>query len=923
MGLLGSQSVRGRFISLLALLKLGRMYRIDRLYRHLEFNLALPLVVTRLTRVATYGFFLVHWAGCGFWFIAMQEAGLGRPSWLSHLTAAEPQVAAWSVWDQYTFSVYWAVSTFYALSTDELSPQTSAEVIFTMVYIALNILLWAWIIGSVVLLVARGDESSARYRHRMHALERYGSDKGLPQDMRELIEEHLRLHLTTSQEADEQMLASLPTTLRRRVLRHLYGSQLQRCWLLGGVKPKFFDALLGVARLETFMPQVEILTEGDEVNELMLVVAGYLEAFASSAAAEERDRESILNAVRYSRAPSDVLADLAKGKKGGMGSGYNMLGPGDVFGEVAFFTEVPQLELVRSLTVCRVLVVSRPAYAALAQDFPLSSTAMLEALQKNAEQGVSDEFRGGAASRLLRGSLVASLPGLSYQHTSPETLGAEVVAGAGKEALNSSSWRGTTFSGAASVGGLSVRQQQVVGNLQRIRAVVKHHVAQADETRTGQFLSAAAKGEADRVKLLLQQGYNPNTADYDKRTALMLAAAHGHKAVVDMLLAVNANVNARDSTGRTALLEAAKAGHADILALLLGRGAKLALEPQRQAQALCGAVSRGDMPQLSNLLHAGADANVTDYDRRTPLHVAAAESNLPAVRLLVEAGSARLDAVTRHGATPLDEAHAAAATAVVEALEALVPPAEAAAARRRADARRAEAMLLAASAGDVSAVQQLLNRGCPPDACDYDKRTGLMLAAANGQEAVVSLLLSHGANPNARDNLGSSALLEAVKAGQAGLVGRLVQAGAALQLSSSELSSALCSMVVGEQAALLRTYIAAGADVTAGDYDKRTPLHIAAAEGKLAMAVLLVEEGGAELSARDRWGATPLDEARRVGAADVADYLSSSQAAQAATAARTKLAGLQGNSSRFGLQMQAEAAGGSSSSSSSGPHQQL
>lgn len=78
-------------------------------------------------------------------------------------------------------------------------------------------------------------------------------------------------------------------------------------------------------------------------------------------------------------------------------------------------------------------------------------------------------------------------------------------------------------------GGLSTRQQQVVGNLQRIRAVVKHHVRQVDETRTGQFLSAAASGQVDRVKLLLQQGYNPNTADYDKRTALMLAAANGHK----------------------------------------------------------------------------------------------------------------------------------------------------------------------------------------------------------------------------------------------------------------------------------------------------------------------------------------------------------------------------------------------------------
>jgi hypothetical protein len=50
-----------------------------------------------------------------------------------------------------------------------------------------------------------------------HALERYGRDKGLPQEMKELIEGHLRLNFTTNQEADEQMLATLPTTLRRYV----------------------------------------------------------------------------------------------------------------------------------------------------------------------------------------------------------------------------------------------------------------------------------------------------------------------------------------------------------------------------------------------------------------------------------------------------------------------------------------------------------------------------------------------------------------------------------------------------------------------------------------------------------------------------------------------------------------------------------
>jgi hypothetical protein len=47
-----------------------------------------------------------------------------------------------------------------------------------------------------------------------------------------------------------------PPPPRSRILRYLYGDHLSRCWLLADVKPKFFDALLGVARLETFMPQV-------------------------------------------------------------------------------------------------------------------------------------------------------------------------------------------------------------------------------------------------------------------------------------------------------------------------------------------------------------------------------------------------------------------------------------------------------------------------------------------------------------------------------------------------------------------------------------------------------------------------------------------------------------------------------------------
>jgi potassium channel len=49
-------------------------------------------------------------------------------------------------------------------------------------------------------------------------------------------------------------------------------------------------------------------------------------------------------------------------------------------------------------------------------------------------------------------------------------------------------------------------------------------------------------------------------------------------------------------------------------------------------------------------------------------------------------------------------------------------------------------------------------------------------------------------------------------------------------------------------------------------------VHIAAAEGNLA-ALKLLEQFGANLLARDRWGNTAMDEAQRVKAQYVVDFL--------------------------------------------------
>ena len=63
----------------------------------------------------------------------------------------------------------------------------------------------------------------------------------------------------------------------------------------------------------------------------------------------------------------------------------------------------------------------------------------------------------------------------------------------------------------------------------------------------------------------------------------------------------------------------------------------------------------------------------------------------------------------------------------------------------------AEDLLVAAKAGDLAAVRQILERGADVNARDVNKETPLHDAAARGKTEVAALLIEKGAKVNARD----------------------------------------------------------------------------------------------------------------------------------------------------------------------------
>lgn len=149
----------------------------------------------------------------------------------------------------------------------------------------------------------------------------------------------------------------------------------------------------------------------------------------------------------------------------------------------------------------------------------------------------------------------------------------------------------------------------------------------------------------------------------------------------------------------------------------------------------------------------------------------------------------------------------------------------------------------------------------------HNNRTALHIAAAEGNVPAIEILLAGGADSGPQDRWSATPLLEAVKSKRTAAIDVLLAHGAAargLGIDENAVSGLLCSAAEAKDAELIALYIKAGAPCDAGDYDKRTALHLAAAEGNSSIVEALLRAGASSL-VKDRWGATPLDEAKREG----------------------------------------------------------
>ncbi|KAL7302491.1 hypothetical protein TKK_0005135 [Trichogramma kaykai] len=284
-------------------------------------------------------------------------------------------------------------------------------------------------------------------------------------------------------------------------------------------------------------------------------------------------------------------------------------------------------------------------------------------------------------------------------------------------------------------------------------------------------------GDLEIVKMLLQQGANPNKPNAINSTPFHIAVKKDKLQIAELMLKYNADPNLVTHKGSTPLHLAIRNNSHLMVQLLLQRGANVHAEcsEERLLRPIHMAVHNGNFELVVTLVQNGADVNHCTQLDETPLNIAVAFEHEAIAQYLVKKGAnvhnEKDDQMLLHmavkvqnpriiklllengvniniysdadGWTPL---HCAINERDHEIIDMLINY-RAMADQKELYGSQDTTLMMACNTGDIRIVRSIL-RGRPNiDAYNKWKQTALYLAAARGMKDIVTELMRWNPNP--------------------------------------------------------------------------------------------------------------------------------------------------------------------------------
>lgn len=370
-------------------------------------------------------------------------------------------------------------------------------------------------------------------------------------------------------------------------------------------------------------------------------------------------------------------------------------------------------------------------------------------------------------------------------------------------------------------------------------------------------VSPEKDGNIDIIKLLLQNGADPNTMPPQMKP--IYAAVQGENLeAVKILLQHGAVPNWRDKGNNTPLHVAARDGSWQIAQILLNYGADqhcqniyrhtpLDVATIKNKQATVSVLSENIIVEQNFQTSIRDDIKNKKLD--TSLHVAVRMGDINMVNSLLK--KELINSLDQIGCTPI---YYAIEYGNIEIMKLLL---ENGVDTTTCNNLQCTPLQRAGYIGNFEAVKVLIEYGASVNYRNTMNKTPLHYAALGMTFDIIQLLLEKGATVNSQCDMGLSPLQVAARYRDRDIVQLLLQKGAKINIGDKQNVTPLHVATESSCGCVIETLLKNGADVNAQDKQGMTPLHLAV-QTRYSVIVKILLERGARVNLQTNEDQTPL-----------------------------------------------------------------